>query len=59
MLLHLFLVLIITIHLNLKPMYVRYFMAAEIMTALANVLLAEKLDAVKYVATMSQDNAKS
>ena len=40
-------------------MYVRYFMAAEIMTALANVLLAEKLDAVKYVATMSQDNAKS
>ena len=45
--------------LNRKPMYVRYFMDAEIMSALVNVLTAERQDAAKFVTTISQDSVKN
>lgn len=57
--LHLYLALIITMPLNRKPMYVRYFMDAEIMSALVNVLTAERQDAAKFVTTISQDSARN
>lgn len=57
--LHQYLALIITMPLNRKPMYVRYFMDAEIMSALVNVLPAERQDAAKFVTTISQDSAKN
>ena len=56
---HLSPALIITMPLNRKPMYVRYFMDAEIMSALVNVLPAERQDAAKFVTTISQDSAKN
>ena len=40
-------------------MYVRYFMDAEIMSALVNVLTAERQDAAKFVTTISQDSVKN
>lgn len=57
--LHLYPALIITIPLNRKPMYARYFMDAEIMSALINVLTAERQDAVKFVTTISRDSVKN
>ena len=59
MLLHQSHVLIIMMLQNLELMYVAFYMVAEIMTVHANVLLVERLDVVKYVAIISQDNAKS
>ena len=44
---------------NRKPMYARYFMDAEIMSALINVLTAERQDAVKFVTTISRDSVKN
>lgn len=40
-------------------MYARYFMDAEIMSALINVLTAERQDAVKFVITISRDSVKN
>ena len=40
-------------------MYVRYFMDAEIMSALVNVLTAERQDAAKFVTTISQASARN
>ena len=40
-------------------MYARYFMDAEIMSALINVLTAEKQDAVKFVTTINRDSVKN
>ena len=40
-------------------MYVRYFMDAEIMNALVNVLTAERQDAAKFVTTISQESVKN
>lgn len=40
-------------------MYARYFMDAEIMSALINVLTAERQDAVKFVTTISRDSVKN
>ena len=40
-------------------MYVRYFMDAEIMSALVNVLTEERQDAAKFVNTISQDSVKN
>lgn len=57
--LHLYPALIITMPLNRKPMYARYFMDAEIMSALINVLTAERQDAVKFVTTISRDSVKN
>ena len=57
--LHLYPALIITMPLNRKPMYARYFMDAEIMSALINVLTAEKQDAVKFVTTINRDSVKN
>ena len=57
--LHLCPALIITMPLNRKPMYARYFMDAEIMSALINVLTAERQDAVKFVTTISRDSVKN
>ena len=37
----------------------RYFMDAEIMSALINVLTAERQDAVKFVTTISRDSVKN
>ena len=51
--------LIITMPLNRKPMYARYFMDAEIMSALINVLTAERQDAVKFVTTINRDSVKN
>lgn len=45
--------------LNRKPMYARYFMDAEIMSALINVLTAERQDAVKFVTTINRDSVKN
>ena len=59
MLLHQSHVLIIMMLQNLELMYVAFYMVAEIMTVHANVLLVERLDVVKYVAIINQDNAKS
>lgn len=57
--LHLYPALIITMPLNRKPMYARYFMDAEIMSALINVLTAERQDAVKFVTTINRDSVKN
>ena len=40
-------------------MYARYFMDAEIMNALVNVLTAERQDAVKFVTTINRDSVKN